>query len=815
MTGGKFSNPIGREQRPSIVEHRYTLSAVFPLPIPLVTFHASCVLQLQAMKSIITIFLSLTLPSILFAQKDYEVVLEFKQGFTLIKKYSGREYRYGLLENSTGKVILPMQYSLVSESFDDELFLVKDTADKVGVFSPKKGMVVTPVYREIRPYLQGFAVAIEGRGGLSDRFGVIDKLGKTVIPFTYEYLGNYRDGLFNYRENSRYGFIDIKNNVVIPATYRTSSDFSDGLAPAHDEAGNYGFIDKSGQWKIAPKYAMTDNFFDGYAKVYSVKRNNSRSGTPVFADTVGIINGEGKLIIPMQYNYISHKQHGLFRVDKGSQSGLVDSTGRIVFPLEYQTIAYAAGGFHLVTRSKKGLVDRSGKVVLPFEYDYLWILDDGSVITRKDALWGLLDNKLKTLVAPDSAATMLSSRKYIMAVRNGKVSVYDRQGRLLKSIKEPFLITAYTNFNKTFDSVKIKVGKDIKLFDLATGKFERLPYSDIGDFSKEGIAVARTQAGGYHFLKPDGSQLNTNPFYNVVSFTEGICGIQESSTVAPYLANTALVRTGDLTTVFEGPFSEGLAKSRSQYSPTLFYIIDKTGKSVFSVSAKDVYPFREGRCRAVTTTGRVMFYDRSGKLVTGEAFNNALDFSEGYAAVQIGTRWGFIDTSGNFTIPAKFDAVSSFYKGIAIARSGNDYFLITSTGDRFDAQTFEGAGTPANGSFPVKKNSKVGLIDQKGRTTIAFKYDNILPLSDGLTWALKDKKWGLVDKDGIELTGFIYDNVGELSHGYFQVVTGGKIGLINKKGKLVLPAQYDQMSSVHSNRIIAITGEREYSVALP
>ena len=48
-------------------------------------------------------------------------------------------------------------------------------------------------------------------------------------------------------------------------------------------------------------------------------------------------------------------------------------------------------------------------------------------------------------------------------------------------------------------------------------------------------------------------------------------------------------------------------------------------------------------------------------------FNDALPFSEGLAAVRIGSEWGFIDKTGSVVINSQFDSARSLSEGLAVA----------------------------------------------------------------------------------------------------------------------------------------------------
>ena len=54
------------------------------------------------------------------------------------------------------------------------------------------------------------------------------------------------------------------------------------------------------------------------------------------------------------------------------------------------------------------------------------------------------------------------------------------------------------------------------------------------------------------------------------------------------------------------------------------------------------------------------YIDKKSNIVIDLLFDNAREFSEGLAPVQIGKKWGYINKSGEFVIKPKFSNAWSF-----------------------------------------------------------------------------------------------------------------------------------------------------------
>jgi len=112
---------------------------------------------------------------------------------------------------------------------------------------------------------------------------------------------------------------------------------------------------------------------------------------------------------------------------------------------------------------------------------------------------------------------------------------------------------------------------------------------------------------------------------------------------------------------------------------------DKTGKRLATPPidpGPSYHSFSEGLA-AIATQGKTGFIDTSGKLVIAAQYEDAGDFSEGLAAVQVKgelrwcppdasgsrqgspKRFGYIDTSGAMVIPPQFESAGAFHDGWA------------------------------------------------------------------------------------------------------------------------------------------------------
>jgi hypothetical protein len=238
----------------------------------------------------------------------------------------------------------------------------------------------------------------------------------------YIYSGPYQEGLIAVGtkdkhtvlnltlkpEKAKYGFIDKNGIVKIKLTYDDVQDFSEGLCAVKvDKFWKY--INSSNQTIVNGKFDYAENFHENVAIVSEGKK-------------FGLINKEGKYIIPPTYNFIEYIGNGKLNVYTKSKPGyfneryystegqcalfningaqissfifqkfipvtdftliakinskiyLTDYKGNIQKELEVDDfISTSHDRIVVVKNNLKGIMDKEGQWILPAEYDYISI----------------------------------------------------------------------------------------------------------------------------------------------------------------------------------------------------------------------------------------------------------------------------------------------------------------------------------------------------------------------------------------------------------------------------------------------------------
>ncbi len=497
---------------------------------------------------------------------EYYSVEPFSEGFAIVKTSNRKgnliDDKYGVVDKRGIEVIPPQDDDIIS--FKEGFAIVKTSTgnsldDRYGVVGENGKEIIPPVYNDISFFLDGFAVNKDGQYSYMDKtgkvimpldyfpldyfngdlrsarkdernMGYIDETGKVVIPLEFNDIGDFNDGLacvekyYDLGNGSSYtpkGYIDMTGKLVIPLRYEDAHDFSDGLATVRQGPYNYAFIDTDGNVvTVIREYSAVFAIKEGFARV---RKNNKMD------DSWGIIDKNGREIVPPKYDGVSDFSEGLAAVsrrDKLSQpdennyihiesylKGFVDTTGKVVVPLKYNYAEDFKGGLAKVGNydgrkdengkrtGKFGFIDKTGKEIVPLIYDEVEDFDNGLARVKKDGKYGFVDKTGKEVVPPvydgigtsvlfdidykmfkDGLVRVKKDGKYGFVDTTGKEvipPVYDYAGEILED---------RDGFNEGY--VCVRKGKKYGYID-KTGK-EVVPfiYDDAQNFS-EGLAWVR------------------------------------------------------------------------------------------------------------------------------------------------------------------------------------------------------------------------------------------------------------------------------------------------------------------------------------
>ena len=173
----------------------------------------------------------------------------------------------------------------------------------------------------------------------------------------------------------------------------------------------------------------------------------------------------------------------------------------------------------------------------------------------------------------------------------------------------------------------------------------------------------------------------------------------------------------------------------------LYGLADENGNMVAHAAYLRILHCEGGLYLACDQSGFWGVIDKDGNTIVEPMYNNALPYSEGYAAVSDGIHWGFIDEAGNIVIPIQYDDVAALKKavngnaessgafgsGVAVVRAGKYWGVIDKSGNILYAAEAQECPVSciSNGFMTFEYSEGCGVISTDGKLAIIPIYDGI------------------------------------------------------------------------------------------
>ena len=277
----------------------------------------------------------------------------FEKPYTCIVLRSKKGYSF--FENQVRLDFPSSEIDSIKVSYFD-IYTFKN--GKTGFYSNYKKLI-NPLYDNIQPSLnQSFIVSN------SQKFGVINKSGKLIIPVVYDeiypdYDYEYGENTFNWRvyksgKKTILHDLDIyrkKAGVpVVAKTGRESTSSSETKFQIENIKSSEDF--KILEKELNKKYGYIDTYYLDQFKILIAEKDDKNA----------LLDEKGNVIIPLEKQKISFfardKKEALIKIEKEGNVGLVTRFGVIKAPLIYDNIYHdkQKGVYVLEKNGKKGMI---------------------------------------------------------------------------------------------------------------------------------------------------------------------------------------------------------------------------------------------------------------------------------------------------------------------------------------------------------------------------------------------------------------------------------------------------------------------------
>nr|WP_162463254.1 WG repeat-containing protein [Paenibacillus psychroresistens] len=253
----------------------------------------------------------------------------------------------------------------------------------------------------------------------------------------------------------------------------------------------------------------------------------------------------------------------------------------------------------------------------------------------------------------------------------------------------------------------------------------------------------------FGFIDITGTIVITPQFSDVLPFTEGLAAVEIDGLWGYIDITGKIVIPPGYGLAYE--FSEGLANvenfDNDEYKSGF---IDKSGKIVIPLQFNNALDFSEG-ITPVEYKDSSQYINKNGEVIIKQKFFKATDFSEGVAAVaeSIMDPASYIDKEGRKVFNETYGIGSStFIGGFAAVQVGEKWGFIDHTGKLIIQPQFSWTGQFSEGLVSVYTDDKWGFMNSSGEMAIAPKYEFASDFSEGLAMIQMDRKRGYINNKG-------------------------------------------------------------------
>ncbi len=256
------------------------------------------------------------------------------------------------LINSSGAILLQPIKGIITQ-YGEHFFEIRYDSGKIDIVD-KNMKSILPAGTSAHGYIGNILLLITA----DKKMGAAHAAGYTLLqPIHDEVFFGNTDGednrLFQVRKGSKWGIVDLEGKQVIPYQFDKINLFSNGIAPA------------------------------------------------ILNGKAGVITDKNKVIVPFIYDQTAYDYNelDLLEVKKDGLYGFVSKTGTVIIPVVYESVNDDFdGGLCLAMKNGKwGYLDKNGKTVIPFEYDEGSLFYSEKTRVRKANTWYEIDKTGKIL----------------------------------------------------------------------------------------------------------------------------------------------------------------------------------------------------------------------------------------------------------------------------------------------------------------------------------------------------------------------------------------------------------------------------------
>lgn len=677
---------------------------------------------------------------------------------------------------------------------------------------------------------------------VNQRWGLIDKAGKTVVEPTYDAIGEfYKYGYAVIQKNGKVGIINDKGRIILPTKYY-DLQILDSVV--------FGVVIDN-RWKIidAQEKVILDDYYERVKILQKEYISFSRKGK------WGLVHLTGREIVQPIYDNISVYQNDYFLIENGIYKGLLRPNGKIIIsPIaeeiqihsdslffykrhykwgavdyhgknllnadwntyelignrfiklakEGKNVLYSRAFRRIISNTvyddylvlsqtsilvkfnhQLGVMNEFGKLILKCQYDEIKLFDNQQYRVRKLDKWGVIDEDENEILS-FKYSYISPLKKDVCIIRENKLlGIANQQGEII-------IQPEYSKIELKNNRAKAFKGTKLTLFNFNSNG-ELMDNSSIGTFS--GTIKIKKKSGASETLNvlPLGSA-NSDEDYILENFEwfysplEDRWGLRSLTTgdivIKPMFDKVVVKKDLGFSIVSMKRFhKQVIDRTTFRFDELYGMVNNEQGKLVtemyfWDIRLEDFEQKNLPVARCIFKNGKHGLVQRNGKIIK-ENCAYIGEYQNGIARV---SSVGYLSgTTKN--VSTHLGKVSDFVKSYRSPSEMSDYTLHDEDFQKNAVLTCE--------------NCVWGFIDTTGKEVVPYAYSFANDFSNGIAIVQKEDKWGFIDKKNKVLLDFKYDDVEFLGNTNRQIlrlyINQNKWGLIDTLGNAAIPVIYENI----------------------
>ena len=533
------------------------------------------------------------------------------------------------------------------------------------------------------------------------------------------------------------------------------------LSP-HEKNGKWGYISLITNEVIIPyQFEIAKTFKkNGFAEV---KKNNSW----------GIINKQGKIIIPLKYDSIERSNFfpkSGYLVELNGRFGMIDINGSslisIIFP--EPPLYYNRGMFYF---QNKNPLTIKGEPFFPNSLKYNNPIFEEFFITKKEGKLGITNILKNEIIIPHEydriEPVSFCNLEYLKVWKNKKFGLIDINNNIVIPLEFANLYTS-----PSYNLAAVLKDRKWALMNLDGEYYSSFEYDRVQEnLGKEPFPISKNGIWG--------------------------CIDRKGKTVIPFkydwvsgFGNINKQGGRIVQKVYKDPC---MNLSQTAEAHFLSYVGLDGNRYVMNLN-EELFNYDYHSINLEFEYGLKIFKDKNGKTgiknkkdeIVLPAKYGIKDLRNGFIYLSSNNKPGFFFPNNNKVL--FFDDIERYTGDSTSTRwvkINENIRIINNDGDFVSSEAYERAGVLREGFRPVTKNGKVGFLNEEGIEVIPLKYDQDLTLvnssfiENGILIVFLDGKYGFINSEGEQLKPFEYDAVPYFKNGIAIAFKDGKWEKIN------------------------------------